>query len=203
MAIAPDIDGIFTFIPGMGHLHRTFGHNVWLFIAAPLLATAFFVQPQRRLKIFPLLVISITLHFAMDLFVTGWWPLTPLWPVSDFTIYMDRYIPEHVMKYYVQISLLILFLIPTIMIYLRSHRTPLEIISSGFDRFIQNFVELPWRHTCAYCHRRAFYRCSQCGRPICGIHRKFGSRFNPICTIHNSSAGDAKINDNQPDESYH
>jgi hypothetical protein len=181
IGILPDIDGIFTFVPGLGHLHRTFGHNVWLLLISPIAATFLFLPRERRAPLFPLLLLSIGIHFIFDLFVTGWWPLMPLWPFSMEAFYMDRYIPEHIMKYYIQIGLFAVLLIPTLHIVIKKKRSPLEVISPGFDCFVQNFVTLPWHTRCTSCGKRAFYRCSSCGRPLCGIHRKFGKRLAPVC----------------------
>ncbi|MCD6386242.1 metal-dependent hydrolase [Candidatus Sumerlaeota bacterium] len=182
MGTLPDIDGIFTFVPGLGYLHRTFGHNVWVLLLAPVVATFLFVSPPRRQSIYPLLFLSLAIHYLLDIFVTGWWPFMPLYPFSAYAFYMDRYIPQYIMEYYIQLGLLLILLIPAVVIAVRHHRTPLEIISVGFDGFIQDFVTLPWTHHCSYCGRRAFYRCSECGRVICGVHCRFATRFRPVCS---------------------
>lgn len=181
MGILPDIDGIFTFVPGAGYLHRTFGHNIWLLLVAPVVATFLFVSSPRRQFIYPLLFLSILVHYILDIFVTGWWPFMPLWPFASYAIYMDRYIPQYIMEYYIQIGLLLILLVPTVFIAKKHHRTPIEIISQGFDRFIQDFVTLPWTHRCVYCGRRAFYRCAECGRTLCGLHCRFGVWSSPQC----------------------
>src|SRR2546422_1648384 len=51
----------------------------------------------------------------------------------------------------------------TIRIYLRHHRTPLEILSPAFDRLLLNYAVLPWSHRCSRCGRRAHFRCDGCG----------------------------------------
>lgn len=182
MGLLPDIDGVCTFIQGLGHLHRTFGHNLWLLLSAPLLATFLFISPPRRLFLYPILFSVISLHYVMDIFATGWWPLMPLWPLSEQAFYMDRYIPQYIMKYYIQIGLFVILLLPTVLIFLRYKRTPLAVLSAGLDRFFQDFIILPWTHKCQYCQRRAFYKCAQCGEVICGVHRKFGANLRPQCS---------------------
>ncbi|MBN1901961.1 metal-dependent hydrolase, partial [Candidatus Sumerlaeota bacterium] len=181
MAIAPDLDGVFMFVSESGReLHRTFGHNVFFALVIPLI-TIFFLSRNRRMKILPLLYISMASHFILDLFVTGWWILTPFWPVSDWGILMTDWISEDVMKYYIQIGLFIIFIIPTVYIIIKKKRTPFEILGTAADRFLQTFVTLPFRSHCAYCNARAFYLCEKCGAALCGRHRRFSGIFKPIC----------------------
>ncbi|MCX7766995.1 MAG: hypothetical protein N2246_09870, partial [Candidatus Sumerlaeia bacterium] len=156
--------------------------NLWLWLIAPLLATFLFVTPSRRMVLYPVILGVLSLHYVMDIFATGWWPFMPLWPLSEQAFYMDRYIPQYIMKYYIQISLLVVLLIPTAVIFLRYKRTPLSVLSVGLDCFFQNFAILPWTLNCQYCQRRAFYKCDVCGRAICGVHRKFGTNLRPQCS---------------------
>ena len=173
MAIAPDIDGVFVLGPvSWREWHRTLGHNIFLGLAAPLIAL-FFLKKERRKFLLPFLFGAMLSHFLLDLFVTGWWTLMPFWPVSDWDILMSRWIPEHIMKYYIQIGLFILFLIPTIYIAVRFRRTPVEVFGEKADRFFLNFIALPFHSRCKYCNSRAFYRCEECNAPLCGKHRKF------------------------------
>jgi len=181
LAIAPDVDGIF--ILGPTHWrewHRTFGHNVF-FAAAILFITLLFLKKGRRLWLLPLLSAALLSHFILDIFVTGWWSLMPLWPLSDWSILMSQVIPENVMKYYIQIGLFVFLLAVTICLIIRYRRTPLEIFGSSVDIFFQRFVSLPFRARCAFCGAHAFYQCERCGATLCGHHRRFVGLFNVLC----------------------
>ena len=181
LSVAPDLDGVF--ILGPTHWrewHRTFSHNVF-FAAAILFITLLFLKKGRRLRLLPLLSAALLSHFILDLFVTGWWSLTPLWPLSDWSILMSQVIPENVMKYYIQLGLFALLLVVTICIIIRRKRTPLEIFGASVDIFFQRFVSLPFRARCAICGARAFYRCDRCGATLCGRHRRFVGLFKVLC----------------------
>jgi len=181
MALAPDIDGIFVLGPlSWREWHRTFGHNVFWGVAAPLFAL-YFIQKGRRWKLLPFLYLGMLSHFILDLFVTGWWILMPLWPVSEWGILMSRWIPEDVMKYWIQLGLFAALLIPTVILIVKKKHTPLEILGKRADAFFYHFVTLPFREKCAACGARAFYRCNECGAPLCGRHRKFSGWFGISC----------------------
>ncbi len=181
MALFPDIDGIFVFGPQSWHeWHRTFGHNIFVGIAVPLITLLFF-RKGHRLRLLPILYAAMFSHFLLDIFVTGWWILMPFWPISHWGILMSLYIPEYVMKYYIQIGLFVIFLVPTIRLIVKYHRTPLEVLGKDFDEFVQRFVTLPFKKRCAFCGARAFYLCDICGAPLCGRHRSFIGAFRVSC----------------------
>jgi len=181
LALLPDIDGLFLLWRGsLDHWHRTFGHNVWLWLAAPLVALAF-VRRGRRLAMLGLFYAAIASHVVLDLVGTGWWGLYPLWPVGDFEILMSDWIAEDTMKYGIQPALLVFFLAAMVWLYVRHRRTPLEALSPAVDALLVNFVLLPWRHRCGECGRLAFYRCTHCGRPLCPHHRAVNRRFEVAC----------------------
>jgi len=173
MAIAPDADGIFVLGPAAWReWHRTFSHNIFWAALIPL-ATLLFLKKGRRLALLPFLYISIASHYLLDVFVTGWWGLAPLWPLSRWEFLMSDYIPEDVMKYYIQIGLFIALLIPTFYFIRTLRRSPLELFGRRVDRFFLRFIALPWREYCTVCGGRAFYRCDECGATLCGRHRSF------------------------------
>lgn len=180
-AIAPDIDGLFVLGPASWReWHRTFGHNVFWAVAAPLLLLIF-LKGGRRKKMAPVLFLAMGSHFLLDLFVTGWWSLMPLWPVSDKAILMSLYIPENIMKYHIQIGLFIILTALAVYYIRKTKTTPVEILGRRADRFFYDFVTMPFRERCSYCNSRAFYRCTVCKAPLCGRHRKFKSLTEAQC----------------------
>ncbi len=182
MGILPDLDAFSVLSPDkLGDWHRTFGHNIFFGLAAPITAFLFF-KKGRGLKILPFALASIFVHYILDLVITGWWAFYPFWPLNkNFTILTSLYIPENVMKYYLQIGLFIILLFIVIMIYRKSKTTPLEIISPDFDKFITTFITSPFRQKCSVCGSRAFYLCSETGKYICGKHVKFLKGFKTKC----------------------
>lgn len=182
MAIAPDVDGISLLAPSLlGDWHRTFGHNIFFAIFIPFLCFLFF-NPSTAKKILPFTYFAIFSHFILDLLVTGWWGFYPLYPIDkEFMILTSLYIPENVMKYYIQIGLLIVLAAIMIRIFQKTKTSPLEIISSNFDRFITTFMITPFRHSCSICKARAFYICVICNKPFCGHHIIYGKHFIMRC----------------------
>lgn len=181
MAILPDLDGLFIIGPeSWREWHRTFSHNIFFFVALPIL-TLFLIPKTRRLRILPFLYLAMASHFILDLFVTGWWILMPFWPVSEWGILMTNWISENTMKYYIQLGLFIVLIFPTVYIIITWKRSPFEILGTKADQFFQNFLTLPFRRHCAYCKARAFYMCEECGVALCGRHRRFSGVFKPVC----------------------
>ncbi|HPB31753.1 MAG TPA: metal-dependent hydrolase [Candidatus Sumerlaeota bacterium] len=181
-AIAPDADGLFILGPeSWREAHRTFGHNIFWAILVPLILLVF-VRRGRRWRLLPLLFAGMASHFVLDLFVTGWWSLVPFWPISDWDILMSRYIPEHVMKYHIQIGLFAALLVPVVWFVRKEGRSPLEILGVRADRFFLNFITMPFSQKCSVCGARAFYRCEACNAPLCGRHRRFSGWFRTRCS---------------------
>jgi membrane-bound metal-dependent hydrolase YbcI (DUF457 family) len=174
--IAPDIDGTIFFLPGyLEHFHRTFGHNIFFGLSVPLLALVIFGR-KRGLLVLPFAYIAMAFHYFLDLLVTGWWDFRPLWPISDAAILMSNYIPEDVMKYWIQLSLIVILFSIVIWRYRKTHRTPLEVITPGFDRFVTTFITYPFHHKCNECNARAFYRHPETSEPVCGKHVRHSMR---------------------------
>jgi len=181
MAVAADLDGLLMYGPAAGReWHRTFSHNIFFAILVPMLVLLF-LPSGRRSKIVPWLYLGMFSHFVLDLLVTGWWILTPFWPISAWGILMTDWIPEYVMKYYIQLGLFAVLLVPCVRIIIRHKRTPLEVLGKDVDVFIQRFVSLPFVSRCALCRGRAFYRCDECGAPLCGSHRRFAGFLKISC----------------------
>ena len=188
MAILCDADAIFLLWKGsMDELHRTFGHNVWVWLGAPLVVPLLVTgRPAgRRLLLLGLSYLAMASHVVLDLVATGWWGLYPLWPLEGPEILMSDYLAENTMKWGIQPVLLVLFVAAMVWIYVRHKRTPLEAISPNVDSLLVNFVLLPWRHRCGQCGPPhgglAFYRCSRCGRPLCPHHRAINWRLEVRC----------------------
>jgi len=189
MAVLSDVDGVFLLWRGaLDQWHRTFGHNVWLWLAAPLVVPLF-VAPGRRLLLLGLSYAAMASHVALDLVGTGWWALYPLWPFRGPQIVMSDFIPENTMKWAIQPALILVFVGAMVWIYVRHRRTPLEVISPKVDSLIMNFVLLPWRNRCVECGRVAFYRCARCGRVLCPYHRAVTWRLEVKCGTDCRGAG--------------
>ena len=181
MAVAPDTDGLFILGPSAWReWHRTFSHNLFWAILVPLLVLIFLPR-GRRVRLAPLLYVAMLSHFLLDLFVTGWWILMPLWPVSEWGILMTDWIPENVMKYYIQLGLFVILAFPTLYIMIKHRRTPFEILGGRLDMFFQRFIMLPFQKKCVFCKARAFYLCDECGASLCGNHRSFTGIFRTSC----------------------
>jgi len=181
MALLSDADGVFMFWSrALDEWHRTFGHNVWVWLGAPLVVPLFAAR-GRRFLLLGLSYLAMASHVALDLVGTGWWALYPLWPLRGPEILMSNYLAENTMKWMIQPALLIVFVTAMVWIYIRHKRTPLEVISPCVDSLLTNFVLLPWRHRCGECSGLAFYRCSQCGRPLCPSHRTVNWRLEVCC----------------------
>jgi membrane-bound metal-dependent hydrolase YbcI (DUF457 family) len=194
MAILCDADAVFLPFPETyASWHRTFGHNLWVWIAAPLVA-GFFVAKGRRLLVLGLCYLAMASHVALDLIGTGWWGMYPLWPfrtsgtpISEILI--SNYIAEDTMKWIIQPALIVLFTAATVWIYVRHKRTPLEAISPRVDSLIMNFVTMPWKQRCGVCGRVALYRCDRCGEPLCPHHRAVNWHLEVRCCSDTNGRG--------------
>lgn len=182
MAVLPDIDAFSMAYPSLlGDWHRTFGHNVFFFAFAPLIFLPIFKR-ERIKAIIPILYITLFTHFILDLLVTGWWALYPFWPINkDYTILTSLYIPENIMKIYIQLGLLLVLIIAAVMVYRKSGSSPFEVISTDFDKFMTNFMITPFSKKRCICGARAFYICEGCGLACCGRHVRFKKWFRTIC----------------------
>jgi len=184
MAALCDVDAIFLPFPETyAQWHRTFGHNLWVWIGAPLVLL-FFVARGRRFLVLSLAYLAMAGHVALDLIATGWWGMYPFWPLRGWEvseILTSNYIPEDTMKWIIQPLLTVLILVGIVWIYLRHKRTPLEAISPAVDSLLMNFILLPWRQRCGECGGLAFYRCGRCGRALCPNHRAVNWRLEVRC----------------------
>lgn len=181
MAIACDVDALLLPWPdAYDALHRTFGHNLWFWLGAPLLVL-FFAKPGRKRLVLAMAYLAMASHVLLDLASTGWWPMYPFWPFEGTVVFSSNWIPEETMKWIIQPALMVFLFGGLVGIYVWRKRTPLELLSPNVDSLIMNFILLPWRHRCGVCGKLAFYRCSDCGQTLCPNHRTLDWRLNVRC----------------------
>lgn len=185
MAVLCNVDAVGLLWRGeLDTWHRTFGHNLWVWLGAPLLVLMVAAR-GRRLLLAGLCYAAMASHVALDLVATGWCGLSPLWPFAGPEIFTTNYLSEDTMKWIIQPALLVPIAAAMVWIYVRHRRTPLEAISPAVDSLLMNFVLLPWRQRCGVCGSRALYRCGGCGQPLCPDHRTVNwgleVRCCPLC----------------------
>jgi len=176
---ACDLDGLSLFGGSDTYYryHHMLFHNAGAALAVIPLAGIFF---WRRPRVWLLVVFAFAAHVVEDYFSIPW-DMRPWAPFSATVVNLGTHVPAWVVQDVFQ-SIAVLFILGiTIWIYLRHHRTPLEIISPAFDRLIIGYAVLPWRNRCADCGRRAHFRCAQCGRTICAEHGKMRRGFRVQC----------------------
>lgn len=176
---ACDLDGLSLFGGGDAYYryHHMLFHNAGATLAVIPLAGIFF---WRRPLVWLLVVFAFAAHIVEDYFTVAW-DMRPWAPFSATVVNLGNHLPGWVVQDLFQ-SLAILFILGvTIWIYLRYHRTPLEIISPAFDNVIIDYAVLPWRNRCADCGHRAHFRCLRCGRTICANHAKMPRGLRVEC----------------------
>ena len=178
-AAACDLDGLSFFAGSETYYryHHMLFHNVGATLAVALLAGLLF---WRRLWVWLAVVFAFGAHIVEDYFTTAW-DMRPWAPFSATIVNLGSHLPAWMVQGLFQ-SIAILFILGmTVWIYLRHHRTPLEIISPAFDHLIIDYAVLPWRNRCADCTHRAHFRCARCGRPLCAKHGKVRGGFRVEC----------------------
>jgi len=157
--------------------HHMLFHNAGSALAVIPLAGVFF---WRRPRVWLLVVFAFAAHIVEDYFSVPW-DMRPWAPFSATVVNLGHHVPGWIVQSVFQpLAMLFIFAI-VIWIYVRYHRTPLEIISPAFDRLIIDYVVLPWRNRCADCNRRAHFRCTLCGRAICAEHGTVLRGLSPAC----------------------
>ena len=94
-AIAPDADGALFWNRDLWeHTHHTVGHNI--FFASGLIALSTIVaRRDRRLRLAAETAFSVfVLHYALDLAISGTWPMRPLRPLSNFDINLGNFVAD-------------------------------------------------------------------------------------------------------------
>jgi len=165
-------------------LHHTFSHNI--FFAALAGAVFSLLSRRRRARIFLVCAFTLILQVVIDNFTNDQtWPIMYLWPVSRFDTTLSNFTSwPHLgfaTVYLGQGALTVLGFAATAAICLRRQRTFLELLSARLDRFITDFMLLPFGHACAQCQNRAHYRCRVCGKLFCIRHTVIKPDLTLIC----------------------
>jgi len=172
-ALAPDLDGIFFFNANLWErMHHTFSHNIYFTaLVSAILALA---SSKRRIELFAVCYITALLQLLLDLVSNHCsWKQKLLWPLWDFDFSLCNFIEwEHMaftQVWVVQGTLMVAILIGVVYMYKRTGRTFIELVSVRLDRFVTDFITLPFTKKCAVCGRRPYYR-SENGEPLCPLH---------------------------------
>jgi len=171
----------------MQAIHHTFGHNIFFAAIASAALAAF--SPKRRLEIFLVCAATVLLQIVIDNVTSDTWPIMYFWPLSKFDFSPGNFSSWsylHLLTVWIIQGVLSVFIwTSTVIIYLRTKRTFLELASSNLDRLLTDFIILPFSAACAKCAGRAHYRCEICGRPFCSRHSRL--RRNLVVTCQDCS----------------
>jgi len=177
--VGPDLDSA-SLVAGHDafyRYHHILFHNVGATLAAAVLA-GFFLW--RRPRVWLLVVFAFVAHLLEDYLTVGWDQF--LWqPFSASAVNLSHHLPNWLVQGVFQITAMVFILGMTVWIYLRHHRTPLEILSPAFDRLLVNYAVLPWRNRCVACGHRAHFRCERCGQSACATHSNVSRRLVVRC----------------------
>jgi membrane-bound metal-dependent hydrolase YbcI (DUF457 family) len=177
--VGPDLDSASLVVGGEGfyRYHHILFHNLGATLAAAVLAGLFL---WRRPRVWLLVVFAFAAHMLEDYLTVGWDQF--LWqPFNASAVNLSHHLPNWLVQGVFQITAMVFILGMTVWIYLRHHRTPLEILSHALDRLVVNYAVLPWRNRCAVCGWRAHFRCDHCGRSFCATHSKASRRLEVRC----------------------
>lgn len=177
--VGPDLDSASLVVGGEGfyRYHHILFHNVGATLAAAVLAGLFL---WRRPRVWLLVVFAFAAHLLEDYLTVGWDQF--LWqPFNASAVNLSHHLPNWLVQGVFQVTAMVFILGMTVWIYLRHHRTPLEILSPALDCLVVNYAVLPWRNRCAVCGRRAHFRCDHCGRSFCATHSKASRRLEVRC----------------------
>ncbi len=197
-ALLVDLDGIFMALSPilralrcelcdfdlMGRVHHTFSHNIFF---ALMLGLAFgLVNKRRRLEIFAVCSTVALLQIVIDNLTNDpTWPIMYLWPASthDFSLgnFSDWPHLRFLTVWVIQGIFSVFIWACTVVIYIRRKRTFLELASTSLDKFITDFMILPFRARCEKCSNRAHYTCSECGKEFCIEHSKINRDLTVTC----------------------
>lgn len=175
----PDLDGLSLFRGGDAYYryHHILFHNVGTTLAVIPLAGIFF---WKRPVVWFLVVFAFGMHVVEDYFTVSW-NLYPWEPFNAMVVNLSTHFQPWVVQGLFQTLAILFILSMTIWIYLRHHRSPLEIISPEFDRLIIGYAVLPWSNRCGDCKQRAHFRCERCGRALCAEHGVVRRGFKVTC----------------------
>jgi len=177
--VAVDLDGLAIVFgrEAFNTYHHVVFHNL---LSAGVITLAAFILFPRRPKLVLFCALAALVHFVLD-YVGCHWDLYLLRPFSPAAINLTNILPEWLIIYVFQGAGTVLMFVLMVLVFLKKDRSFFEVFTPKGDRFIMNFVTLPWRRRCAECGRRAFYRCEECGGYFCSLHRKVTRGWRPLC----------------------
>lgn len=186
-SIAPDADGVTIWSPALWEkVHHTFGHNVF-FVAAMVGAAAAFARPGRRLRLAAAVAFAlVVLHLALDLAISGTWPMRPLWPLSGFDVNLGNFVADPArldwwLRVPVQWTLMAIAIALAIRTWRRHGRSAIELFSVKADELFAGYLaRVVSGRKCAECGRLAGFRCASCHRIVCGAHSQVHS-LEAVC----------------------
>jgi hypothetical protein len=175
----PDLDGLSLFGGSDAYYryHHLLFHNIGTTLAVIPLAGIFF---WKRPVVWLMVVFAFGMHVVEDYFTVSW-NMYPWEPFNAAMVNLSSHFQGWVVQGLFQTLAILFILSMTIWIYLRDHRTPLEIISPDFDRLIIGYAVLPWGNRCGECNVRAHFRCERCGRTLCARHGVVRQGFKVVC----------------------
>ena len=167
----------------MQSLHHTFGHNIFFAAIASIILAA--LARKRRLDIFLVCAATVLLQIVIDNVTSDTWPIMYFWPLSKFDFSPGNFTSWpylHLLTVWIiQGTLSVFIWTLTVVIYLRTKRTFLELVSTNLDRLLTDFIALPFQKSCSQCANRAHYRCSVCGKEFCIRHSQIRRDLAVIC----------------------
>jgi len=177
--VAPDIDGIFIFVNNELFLkyHHTLGHS---FVYGVLIAMVAGALAKDKKKVWIASILAFSLHLFSD-YIGSDWAIYPIYPVSNISFTVASYIPTFVIYYIINPVVFIIVLIIIILIVYKKQVSPLEFISEKLDNRFVNFYILPLKYKCYICEKRAWYKCSSCGKTVCSKHGR--GVIKPKCQV--------------------
>ena len=165
--VIPDIDG-FPILYSQSlflSMHHTFAHTLVFGIIVSI-GLAFFVK--RRALGFAIFICSFSAHLLAD--IVGSWGVPVFAPFISTSISTSSFLPTDTDYSALYLIVSAIVFTGTIAVLVWKKRTPIEFLSSRWDRVMVDFVTLPFMSRCHTCGRRALFHCDGCGKAICGSH---------------------------------
>lgn len=185
--VIPDIDAILLLVNVdlFFKYHHTIGHS---FVFAIPLVICFSLVAKDRVRVLVGGLVVFSLHIIADYFGSNW-PISILYPISDYSITSAGYISYHMMYGVIDpIAAGVVLLIVFILI-VKLERSPLEFISGPNDRRLVGLYINPIKYRCHRCPTLALFTCKSCEKKVCWEH------MGPLkewmcdeCTLRNSKA---------------
>ena len=168
--VVPDIDGIFVLFNSELFLeyHHTLGHS---FVYGVLIAIVAAGLAKDKKKAGAAAFLAFSLHLFSD-YIGSDWAIHPIYPVSNISFTIGSYLPNFVIYTIINPLVFIMILSIIILVIYKKEVSPLEFISEKLDNRFVNFYILPLKYKCYVCQKRAWYKCSLCGKMVCSKHGK-------------------------------